>query len=160
MRLGEGTMKIIEMLKKEFIVADLQAKSKQETLAELTGVFTKGQAQSDAEAMLHVLLEREKLGSTGIGDGIAIPHGKVAGLEEMVVAFGRSREGIDFDSLDGRPVHLFFLLMAPENSAGLHLKALAKISRMLKDGAFRKKLLEAKTDDELFQVIADKDGEN
>ena len=113
----------------------------------------------DPEAMLHVLLEREKLGSTGIGDGIAIPHGKLAGLDEMVVAFGRSREGIDFEAMDGKPVHLFFLLMAPENSAGQHLKALAKISRMLKDAGFRKNLLEAKTHDDLVRIIAEKDDE-
>ena len=111
----------------------LKARNKRDALAELAGVFAKGKIRVDPEAMLHVLLEREKLGSTGIGDGIAIPHGKIAGLDEMVVAFGRSREGIDFEAMDGKPVHLFFLLMAPENSAGQHLKALAKISRMLKD---------------------------
>ena len=109
--------------------------------------------------MLHVLLERERLGSTGIGDGIAIPHGKLSGLEEMVVSFGRSREGIAFEAMDGKPVHLFFLLMAPENSAGQHLKALAKISRMLKDANFRKSLLEAKMHEDLFRIIAAKDDE-
>jgi nitrogen PTS system EIIA component len=159
LRLEEGTMKITEMLKKEFVLEELRAKNKREVLAELAGVFTKGKIKFDSEAMLHVLLEREKLGSTGIGDGIAIPHGKLAGLEEMVVAFGRSRAGIDFESMDGRPVQLFFLLVAPENSAGRHLKALAKISRMLKDGAFRKSLLEARMHDDLFRVIAEKDDE-
>ena len=109
--------------------------------------------------MLRVLLEREKLGSTGIGDGIAIPHGKLAGLDEILVAFGRSREGIAFEAMDGKPVHLFFFLMAPENSAGRHLKALAKISRMLKDAAFRENLLEAKTHDDLVRIIAEKDDE-
>ncbi len=109
--------------------------------------------------MLHVLLEREKLGSTGIGDGIAIPHGKLAGLDEMVIAFGRSREGIDFEAMDGKPVHLFFLLMAPENSAGQHLKALAKISRMMKDELYRRALLEAKTHEDLVRIIAEKDDE-
>ncbi len=137
----------------------LKAQNKREALAELAGVFAKGKIKVDSEAMLHVLLEREKLGSTGIGDGIAIPHGKLAGLDEMVVAFGRSREGIEFEAMDGKPVHLFFLLMAPENSAGQHLKALAKISRMLKDGAFRKNLLEAKMHDDLVRIIAEKDDE-
>ncbi len=159
MRFGEGAMKITEMLKKEFVLEELRAKNKREALAELAGVFTKGKIRFDSAAMLHVLLEREKLGSTGIGDGIAIPHGKLAGLEEMVVAFGRSREGIDFESVDGRPVQLFFLLVAPENSAGRHLKALAKISRMLKDRAFRKRLLNAGMQDDLFRVIAEKDDE-
>ncbi|MBU2226709.1 MAG: PTS sugar transporter subunit IIA [Proteobacteria bacterium] len=152
-------MKITEILKKEFILEELKATSKREVLVELAGAFAKGKLEFDSDAMLHVLLEREKLGSTGIGDGIAIPHGKLAGLEEMVVAFGRSREGVDFEAMDGKPVHLFFLLMAPENSVGQHLKALAKISRMIKDEAFRKKLLAAKECDELFQAVAEKDDE-
>ncbi|MHB9097656.1 MAG: PTS sugar transporter subunit IIA [Syntrophales bacterium] len=153
-------MKITEMLRKEFILEELKAGNKRDTLAELSGVFAKGEFRVDPEAMLHVLLEREKLGSTGIGDGIAIPHGKLAGLDEMVIAFGRSREGIDFEAMDGKPAHLFFLLMAPANSAGQHLKALAKISRMMKDEVFRRNLLEAKRHDELVRIIAEKDEES
>ena len=152
-------MKITELLRNEFVLEELEAKSKQEALAELAGVFAKGKSKCDAGAMLRVLLEREKLGSTGIGDGIAIPHGKLAGLDEILVAFGRSREGIAFEALDGKPVHLIFLLMAPENSAGQHLKVLAKISRMLKDGGFRKKLLETRTHDDLVRIITEKDDE-
>ena len=159
MSFNESSMKITELLRKEYILEQLKAKSKQEALAELAGVFLKGKIKVDSGAMLRVLLEREKLGSTGIGDGIAIPHGKLAGLDEILVAFGRSREGIAFEALDGKPVHLFFLLMAPENSAGQHLKALAKISRMLKDGVFRKKLLEARMHDDLVRVITEKDDE-
>lgn len=152
-------MKITDMLKREFVLEQLKAGNKRDALAELAGVFAQGRIKVDSEAMLHVLLERERLGSTGIGDGIAIPHGKLPGLEEMVVSFGRSREGIAFEAMDGKPVHLFFLLMAPENSAGQHLKALAKISRMLKDANFRKSLLEAKMHEELFRIIAEKDDE-
>jgi PTS system nitrogen regulatory IIA component len=152
-------MKITEMLKKEFVLEELKARNKRDVLEELAGSFAEGKIRFDPEAMLRVLLEREKLGSTGIGEGIAIPHGKLAGLEEMVVAFGRSRGGIEFEAMDGKPVHLFFLLMAPENSAGQHLKALAKISRMLKDGAFRKDLMEAKLHDDLMTIIAQKDDE-
>ena len=152
-------MKITEMLKQEFILEELQTGSKREALAELVGVFARGNIRSDPEAMLRVLLEREKLGSTGIGDGIAIPHGKLAGLGEMVIAFGRSRKGIDFEAMDGKPVHLISLLIAPENSAGQHLKALAKISRMMKDEVFRKNLLGAKTHDDLVRIIAQKDDE-
>ena len=152
-------MKITEMLKREFVLEQLKAGNKQDALAELAGVFAQGRINVDSEAMLRVLLDRERLGSTGIGDGIAIPHGKLPGLEEMVVSFGRSREGIAFEAMDGKPVHLFFLLMAPENSAGLHLKALAKISRMLKDANFRKNLLEAKMQEDLFRIIAEKDDE-
>jgi len=152
-------MKITDMLKREFVIEHLKAGNKRDALAELAGIFTQGGIKVDSEAMLHVLLERERLGSTGIGDGIAIPHGKLHGLEEMVVSFGRSREGIAFEAMDGKPVHLFFLLMAPENSAGQHLKALAKISRMLKDVNFRKNLLEAKMQEDLFRIIAEKDDE-
>ena len=152
-------MKITELLRKEYILEQLKAKNKEEVLAELAGVFARGAIKFDSGAMLRALLEREKLGSTGIGDGIAIPHGKFAGLKEILVAFGRSRAGIAFAALDGKPVHLFFLLMAPENSAGQHLKVLAKISRMLKDGAFRKRLLEARMHDDLVRVITEKDDE-
>ena len=152
-------MKITDMLKREFVLEQLKAANKRDALAELAGVFAQGRINVDSEAMLHVLLERERLGSTGIGDGIAIPHGKLPGLEEMVVSFGRSREGIAFEAMDGKLVHLFFLLMAPENSAGQHLKALAKISRMLKDANFRKNLLEAKMHEDLFRIIAEKDDE-
>jgi len=152
-------MKITEILRKEFILEELKAESKREALVELTEAFARGGLIFDPDAMLHVLLEREKLGSTGIGDGIAIPHGKLTGLEEIVVAFGRSSEGVDFEAMDGKPAHLFFLLMAPENSVGQHLKALAKISRMLKDEAFRKRLLAARERDELFRALAEKDAE-
>ena len=100
---------------------------------------------------------RESLGSTGIGDGVAIPHGKVSDLHELVVAFGRSKKGIAFDAIDGKPVHLFFLLLAPENSTGQHLKALAKISKMLKTPNFRKKLIEAKTKSDLYKAIVEQD---
>lgn len=157
MSFGDSTMKITGILRNEFVLEDLKAKNKREVLTELVGVMAKAEPNADPEAMLHVLLEREKLGSTGIGEGIAIPHGKLAGLEQMVVAFGRSREGVDFESMDGKPAHLFFLLMAPDNSAGLHLKALAKISRMLKDTDFRKTLMEGKTHDDLVKAIAEKD---
>jgi nitrogen PTS system EIIA component len=155
----DACMKITEMLPREFVLEDLKARNKHDALAELAGVFAKGKGKATPEAMLHVLLERERLGSTGIGDGIAIPHGKVTGLDEMVVSFGRSREGIEFEAMDGKPVHLFFLLMAPENSAGQHLKALAKISRMLKDPNFRKNLLNAEMHEDLVRIIAEKDDE-
>lgn len=147
------------MLKPGFIIDELKADNKRDVLAELIAAIAKAEGSYDPEAMLRVFLEREQLGSTGIGDGIAIPHGKITGLDATVLAFGRSRQGVAFDALDGKPVHLFFLLAAPENSAGRHLKALAKISRMLKDGVFRKNLLEAKARDNLVRIIAQKDDE-
>jgi nitrogen PTS system EIIA component len=152
-------MKITEMLRREFVLEELKAKNKHDALLELAEVFERGGITVNPETMLQVLLERERLGSTGIGDGIAIPHGKAPGLDQIVVSFGRSPEGIAFDAVDGKPVRLFFLLMAPENSAGGHLKALARISRMLRDQGFRKNLLEAKDREELFGIIDGMDDE-
>ena len=150
-------MKIVEMLKPEYIIEALQSDKKRDVLLELSAPFLKNYPKLDPDVTLSVLMEREKLGSTGIGEGIAIPHGKLAGLDNLIVCFGRSAAGIDFNAMDGNPVHLFFLLLAPENSAGQHLKALAKISRMLKDSRFRAKLMEAKSRDEIFGMISQKD---
>jgi len=152
-------MKITDMLKKEFVIEDLKSKNKQDVLAELSGVFLTSGLKLDANFLVKILQEREKQGSTGIGDGIAIPHGKLDGLTDMIVSFGRSHDGIAFDAMDNRPVHIFFLLMAPENSAGPYLKTLAKLSKMLKDASFRKTLMAAKTRDQLYDVIAFKDEE-
>lgn len=150
-------MKVTDIFRKEYIVEELKSKSKRDVLAELSDVFLQGDVKYSHEDMVNTLLEREKLGSTGIGDGVAIPHGKLANLEELIVSFGRSKEGVEFDAMDGKPAHIFFLLMAPEDTTGKHLKALAKISKMLKDSTFRKKLLEAKSKDELYMIITDKD---
>lgn len=150
-------MHIAEIFRKEYIIEDLKAKNKRGVLTELSGIFSLGTAKVDPKIMVDVLMEREKLGSTGIGDGIAIPHGKLKGLDTLLLSFGRSREGIDFESIDGKPVHLFFLLMAPESSTGQHLKALAKISRMLKDEHFRSELMSAPSAEDLFKAIAEKD---
>lgn len=150
-------MQLDQIFKIEFINADLKARSKDEALAELVNTIIRGGLKLDNQAILEILKQRENLGSTGIGDGVAIPHGKVSALNDIVVGFGRSVEGIDYDSLDGRPVHLLFLLLAPENSAGQHLKILAKISKMLKEAGFRKKLLKAKSQSELYKIIIDQE---
>jgi PTS system nitrogen regulatory IIA component len=150
-------MKITDIIQKEFIIEELKSRNKKEVLAELSGIFLTKLKNLDREAMLKTLLEREKLGSTSIGDGIAIPHGKLRGLDDLIVSFGRSKEGIDFSAVDNKPVNLFFLLMAPEHTTGQHLKALAKISRMLKDSAFKIRLMEAKSKDELYEAITEKD---
>ena len=150
-------MKLLDFLQKERIVPRLNARDKQGVLAELTEILVAtGNIRNGREAV-QVLLEREKLGSTGIGEGIAIPHGKLKELKDVVAVFGRSVGGVDFDSMDGAPAKLFFLLMAPENSASTHLKALARISRLLKDRAFREELLQAESQDELFDIISRED---
>jgi nitrogen PTS system EIIA component len=104
---------------------------------------------------VEILLERESLGSTGIGEGMAIPHGRSKEVKKILASFGRSLPGLDFQSLDGKPTHLFFLLIAPENSAGIHLKALAQISRLMKDQAFRKRLMEANSPDEVYSIFSE-----
>lgn len=111
----------------------------------------------DAQEMSRVIQERENLGSTGIGEGIAIPHGKMKDLNDFFILFGRSREGVDFQSMDNKPAHLFFLLLAPEDSASTHLKVLARISRLLMDGGFRKNLMEATSADEIYRIIVEED---
>ena len=150
-------MKITEMLKKDYIIDALMSTTKRDTLLDLSQVILRGHPENEPEKAVDVLLEREKLGSTGIGDGIAIPHGKLAMLDELSVAFGRSVDGIDFNAMDGKPVHLYFLMLAPENSGGMHLKVLAKLSRMLKDVDFRAKLMAAGSKEEIYKIITDKD---
>ncbi len=112
---------------------------------------------ASAEDLVHILLDREKLESTGIGEGIAIPHGRVKKLKDFVLSFGRSIKGIDFDSIDHKPTHLFFLVMAPENSAVNNLKLLSRIVTLLKDPSFKKRLMEARSSKELFQIISEED---
>jgi nitrogen PTS system EIIA component len=107
--------------------------------------------------VLRVLLEREKISTTAIGEGVAIPHGKLPGVDKVVGVFARSPEGVDFASLDGEPTHLFFTLIAPEDAAADHLKALARISRLLKDTAFRNRLMKGQTREEIFDIIAEED---
>lgn len=150
-------MQLDQIFKVEFINANLVARNKDEALAELVNTIIRGGLKLNYSSIIEILKQREKLGSTGIGDGVAIPHGKVAELDDIVVAFGRSIDGIPYDSLDGKPVYLLFLLLAPENSAGQHLKILAKISKMLKDVNFRKKLLKAKSQSDLYKIIIDQE---
>jgi len=150
-------MQLDQIFKMEFINADLSAKTKIEALTELVNTMIRGSFKLNSSSIIEILQQREHLGSTGIGDGVAIPHGKIPELDDLLVAFGRSTEGIDYDSLDGKPVHLFFLLLAPENSAGQHLKVLARISKMLKIANFRKMLLKAKSQSDLYKIIIDQE---
>jgi len=141
--------KIVDILHADCIIPELHSQNKEEVLEELTTALLKYKGNLNKEALVEVLLVRERLGSSGIGDGIAIPHGKVPDLDELIMSFGR----------DGRPTHLFFLLIAPENSAGVHLRALAKISMLLKSAHFRQRLMESGTREEIFQVIREEDKE-
>ncbi|MGI5862271.1 MAG: PTS sugar transporter subunit IIA [Myxococcales bacterium] len=150
-------MKITEFLHPDSVIGSLQATDKPGVMAELCGPLARQVPGIPAERLVDVLLERERLSSTGIGEGVAIPHGKLIGLPGLVAAFGVSREGIDFDAIDGKPTHLFFALLAPENSAGIHLKALARISRLFKNAAFRKAIIEAPDAKAVYDLIATED---
>ena len=151
-------MKILDILTSEALIApSLNGTSKTATLRELAEHLARQHPEINADRLVEVLWERERLGSTAIGDGIAIPHGKLPGLSGVIGAFGRHVGGVDFDSLDGSPTHLFFLLVAPEDSVGQHLKALARVSRLLKDRAFREKLIGAPDRAELFRLIREED---
>jgi len=150
-------MKITDLLQESSVVSALAGRSKAEVIEELAGVLTHDHAEIDRQRLIQALEDRERLNSTALGDGVAIPHGKLPGLKHVLAAFGRSRAGVDFQSLDGKPTHLFFLLVAPEDSAGAHLKALARISRLLKDEGFRIRLMEASNAHDLFETIRTED---
>jgi nitrogen PTS system EIIA component len=150
-------VRISEFLSPEAVIADLRAKDKQEVLRELSAALARAHPSLKEERLVEVLREREKLGSTGIGEGVAIPHGKLAGMTQLLAAFGVSRGGVDFEAIDGRPTHLFFALVAPENSAGVHLKALARISRLFKNARFRASILEAPTAAAIHELIVQED---
>ncbi len=152
-------MKILEILPPERVMPDLQASNKRGTLEELARTITDGADGLSLKSVMEVLLDRERLGSTGIGDHIAIPHGKLPQLSQLKLAFGRSLKGVDFDSMDGKPSHLFFLLLAPVDASGLHLKILAKISRMLMSQPFRDSLMKAPGAEEIYRLIAERDAE-
>ena len=150
-------MKITEFLLPESVIGALAARDKPGVLGELCRSLAARVGNVPAEKLTEVLLDREKLSSTGIGEGVAIPHGKLAGLKELVAAFGVSKAGIDFDAIDGKPTQLFFALLAPENSAGIHLKALARISRLFKNPAFRRAIVDARDAKAIYDLIASED---
>ncbi|NCO60052.1 MAG: PTS fructose transporter subunit IIA [Deltaproteobacteria bacterium CG_4_8_14_3_um_filter_51_11] len=152
-------MLLSDVFKEVNVVPDLSAKDKNGLIEELAEVVVRSEPSIKMQSLVQVLLEREKLGSTGIGDGVAIPHGKLAGIDKPVVAFGRSKKGINFEAMDDQPADLFFLLVAPENTSGMHLQLLAKIARLLGSSSVRKKLREGKTRWDLFKTITDSDQE-
>jgi len=150
-------MKIEDILAQELVLSDLAARSKTDVLVELAAAVSAVHPELERERLVQALEDRERLNSTALGDGVAIPHGKLPGIKRVFAAFARSRQGVDFHSLDGGPTNLFFLLVAPEDSAGAHLKALARISRLLKDAGFRSRLLEAPDAAALYDIIRQED---
>lgn len=146
-------MKISEILDKQAIKIGVSSITKEDTLKELVEVLAKIEDIGDPKAIVKALIDRENLGSTGIGQGIAIPHGKTDKVKRLVAVLGISKTGVNFDALDGEPVYIFVLLVAPKATAGPHLKALAQISRLLRDTYFCELLRKCKTEDEVFNLI-------
>lgn len=149
-------MKIGDILKPDCVIADIQAQTKKDILTELSRPIAEA-FDINLEEMVSVLLNREKLGSTGIGEGVAIPHGKINGLKTIAAAVGKNNQGLKFDALDGKPCHIFFLLVAPGNSVSGHLKALARASMLLKNPSLREGLMNTTTTQELYDVLLEYD---
>ncbi len=150
-------MKVMDILARDAVILDLGVQTKREVLAEMANALAKVEPQIEADRLLEVLLEREALQSTGIGEGVAIPHGKMVGLDRLVASFARSHEGVDFEAIDGQPTHHFFLLVVPEHSGGQYLKALARISRFFRDPTFRQRLSEVESLEDVIHAIEEED---
>ena len=152
-------MKINDFLNKDAITTDLKSATKEDVIGEMvtllvdSGVMEKRHKNKIVES----LMAREALGSTAIGQGIAIPHTKSDTVSQLVSALAISKKGVGFDSLDGEPAHIFFLLIAPADSAGPHLKALARVSRLLKDKFFRECLKNTKTAKDVMDLVSQED---
>ena len=147
------TMTLLDILSPKSTIVGLHADSKEGIIRELVESLEEGDSVSDREKVLQAVLEREKIMSTGIGDGIAIPHGKSDAVVTLTAAFGTHKRGVDFEALDGEPAFVFFLLVSPSNVSGPHIKALARISRLLKNDDFKKSLIEATSPDEIVAAI-------
>mgnify|MGYP001548154035 CR=1 FL=1 len=151
-------MRLSQILDKSSIIAELEVSDKKGTIDALAQAAA-GVTRASREEIAAVLLEREQLGSTGIGGGIAIPHGKLDQVDDITIGIALSRTGVSYDSLDDKPVHIFFLLLTPENSAGGHLRVLAQISKLLKAEDFKKQLLSSGSAEDIYETILERDEE-
>ncbi len=150
-------MHIVDFLKPEAVVAHLSAASKADVLKELSTALAAAYRAVPEARFLQVLQEREKIGSTGMEKGVAIPHGRLPELSSLVACFGVSHDGIEFDARDGKRSHFFFALVAPDNSPGLHLKALSKLSRIFRSDVLKDSLLAAQTPEAMYTLISQED---
>ena len=150
-------MKISDILKKEHIIKELNSCDKKNVLDELSSFLEDQGEISNKDDLLVALIEREKLGSTGIGENVAIPHAKISEIDKIITVFGRSKNGVEFESLDQKPVNFIFLVIAPENSTGQHLKALARISRLFKNPSLRESVLRTNEADQIYSILVDED---
>ena len=150
-------MKLSDILRESSVIADIKGVTKREILFEMVETLKNAKLIDDVDSVVDIIMEREKLGSTGIGDGVAIPHGKMKKLNTILCVAGRSKEGVNFDAVDRQPVHIFFLVLAPEDSASMHLKVLSRISKVLRDQSFRKKILKLADAHEIYTNIIEAD---
>ncbi len=150
-------MKVSELLKSEFIISDLKGESKEEIINELIDLFKNDPRVEDIEKVRSAVLDREKVMSTGVGKGFAIPHGKTNAVKEIVGAFGKIKDGIDYDALDGNPVNLVFLLVGKDNLISTHIKLLSRISRLMNKDDFRHRLKEASSADEIVKLFSEEE---
>jgi fructose-specific phosphotransferase system IIA component len=146
-------MKVLDLLNKNFIIPDLQGQTKEEVINELIDLFKEDPRVIDLGKIRDAVLEREKIMSTGVGKGFAIPHGKTNAINDILAAFGKSNKPIEYDSLDGRPVNLVFLLVGKDNLVSKHIKLLSRISRMMNKDEFREKLIKATTSEEILEIF-------
>jgi nitrogen PTS system EIIA component len=150
-------VKLADILRESCVVADIKGTTKREILYEMVETLKKAKLIDDIDSVVEIIMEREKLGSTGIGDGVAIPHGKMKKLNTILCVAARSKEGVNFDAVDRRPVHIFFLVLAPEDSASMHLKVLSRISKVLRDQSFKKKIIKLADAHDIYANIIEAD---
>jgi mannitol/fructose-specific phosphotransferase system IIA component (Ntr-type) len=147
------TVRLADLLSEDVIKVGLESEEKEESFAELIELLVRARKLSDRTVALNAIEKREAMGTTGIGKGIAIPHGKDASIKQLTAALGISRRGIEFDAIDDQPVHVVFLVLAEMNNPGPHVQCLAEIARLLEVPGFYKRLLEAKTSKEAIEII-------
>jgi PTS system nitrogen regulatory IIA component len=152
-------MKLKNYILPEFIIMDLESRDKKAVLEELSKPLS-AYSQIENDELVKILLERERLGSTGIGSGIAIPHGKVKGLKRLMIGFGLSKNGVNFESMDDKPAFIFFVIVTPEDSTGDHLRVLAKISKLLRDNNLRDQIKNASSYEDIIQIINENDADD
>ena len=150
-------MKIADVLERKTIITNLKAKSKPEVIEELAERISSVFTNINQERLFEVLMEREKLCSTAVDSGVAIPHAKLSGISNIIAGFGRSAAGIDFDSLDAKKTHLFIVVIAPENSTGSHIQLLARISKIFRNPELRAEIMECDSQDDIYQAIIRED---
>ncbi len=150
-------MKVLDLLKKEFVIADLKGDKKEDVINELIDLFQNDSRVQDIDKVRDCVLEREQIMSTGVGKGFAIPHGKTNAVTDILAAFGKTNKPVEYDSLDGQPVHLVFLLVGKDNLVSKHIKLLSRISRMMNKDEFREKLLKSNSVDEILEIFREEE---